>query len=154
MHTTHRSPVINPKMRRYGWLLVALGLLAAGARANAAQNPPSEPLAAAPAAPMLRSYTPKPSQTLDQVIAQTMPGSPLKIELLRQAFIAHNPQAIQQGKTPKLRKGAVLSVPDHDELLRQYLGSRAPVAEAVQTSAPLAITPSTSEERRRWVQFP
>ena len=156
MHTPFGlNPVFDSKVRHFGWLLLALLLAAsANATASAAQNLPSEPLAAATAAPMLRSYTPKPSQTLDQVIAQTLPGSPLKIELLRQAFIVQNPQAFQKGKTPKLRKGAVLSVPDHDELLRQYLGNKAPAAETLQTPAPPGFTPSTSEERRRWVQFP
>lgn len=153
MHTPHRSAFFDPMLRHFGWLLSAL-LLATSAVANAAQSSQSDPVVAVPVAPVLRSFNPKPSQTLDQVIAQTMPGSPLKIELLRQAFIAQNPQAIQKGKTPKLRKGAVLLVPDHDELLRQYLGSKAPAVEAVQSPAPPGFTPSTSEERRRWVHFP
>jgi Tfp pilus assembly protein FimV len=86
------------------------------------------------------------------VIAHTLPGSPLKIELLRQAFVTLNPQAIAPGKVPKLRKGMVLVVPDHGELLRSYLGSR---ETAVDPAPPVArFTPSTSEERKRWVQFP
>ena len=135
-------------------LLAALWLALPPAPARAAQ-PATEAAAASASptpAPMARSYLPKPGETLDQVIAHTLPESPLKIELLRQAFIAHNPQAINPGKVPKLRKGMPLMVPDHDELLRMHLGSRAASAEAVPPNA--RFSPSTSEERRRWVQFP
>jgi Tfp pilus assembly protein FimV len=106
----------------------------------------------APVAAVPRSYQPKPKETLDQVIEHTLPGSPLKIELLRQAFMSQNPQAFVPGKVPKLRKGVPLTVPDHDELLRIHLGARAtPVVEPDQ---PPRVTPSTVEERKRWVQFP
>jgi Tfp pilus assembly protein FimV len=134
------------------WLWVA-GLLS-GAYAQAAQNPPASPapIAATSAAPAAQSYLPKPSETLDQVIGKTMPGSPLKIELLRLAFVELNPQAFQPGKSPKLRKGVPLSVPDHEALLRRYLGVKAPEPDMAQP--PTGFTPSTSEERRRWVQFP
>lgn len=120
---------------------------------HAAQS--AVPAAAESTAPMaagLRSYQPKPRETLDQVIEHTLTGSPLKIELLRQAFVAQNPQAFMPGKVPKLRKGVTLSIPDHDELLRIHLGARvAPVADPLQ---PVRATPSTVEERKRWVQFP
>jgi Tfp pilus assembly protein FimV len=132
-------------------MLVAL--LALPTPGHAASSAAAAAPDAAPAASgALRSYRPKPSETLDQVIAHTLPGSPLKIELLRQAFVTLNPQAIAPGKVPKLRKGMVLVVPDHGELLRSYLGSR---ETAVDPAPPVArFTPSTSEERKRWVQFP
>ena len=98
------------------------------------------------------SYKPKPSESLDQVIAKTLPGSPLKIELLRQAFMAQNPQAIIAGKVPKLRKGATLVVPDHDQLVQRTLGPLAPVSESTQPA--VTSRSSTFEERKRWVQYP
>ena len=131
-------------------LLLAACWLALPATSRAAQAAP-EAAQVAPSVPA-RSYLPKPSETLDQVIAHTLPGSPLKIELLRQAFMAQNPQAITPGKAPKLRKGVPLLVPDHDELLRMHLGSRAAPVEAAPPNA--RFSPSTSEERKRWVQFP
>jgi len=131
-------------------LLLAACWLALPATSRAAQAAP-EAAQAAPSVPA-RSYLPKPGETLDQVIAHTLPGSPLKIELLRQAFMAQNPQAITPGKVPKLRKGVPLLVPDHDELLRMHLGSRAAPVEAAPPNA--RFSPSTSEERKRWVQFP
>ena len=133
-------------------LLLAACWLALPATSRAAQAAPeaSAPVVA-PSAPA-RSYLPKPTETLDQVIARTLPGSPLKIELLRQAFMAQNPQAITPGKVPKLRKGVPLQVPDHDELLRMHLGSLAAPQDAAPANA--RFSPSTSEERKRWVQFP
>ena len=137
-------------LQHYAAACLLLALPTPGHAASSASNPAPE---AAPApAPVPRSYQPKRSETLDQVIAKTLPGSPLKIELLRQAFIAQNPQAIVPGKVPKPRKGMLLLVPDHGELLRTYLGSREPAPELAPPVA--RFVPSTPEERKRWVQFP
>ncbi len=125
------------------------------APAPALQSPPASPAQSASAraaVPLAQSYLPKPSETLDQVIAKILPGSPLKIELLRLALIEQNPQAFKPGKFPTLRKGVPLAVPDHDALLRKHLGAKAPEPEVAQ--GPAGFTPSTSAERRHWVQFP
>lgn len=152
-HTTraiHSSALCHSAGALLMWAACWLALLPVPVRA--AQT------AAEAAAPGLvpptpaRSYLPKAGETLDQVIAHTLPESPLRIELLRQAFMAQNPQAITPGKVAKLRKGVPLNVPDHDALLRMHLGSLVPPAEATPTNA--RISPSTSEERKRWVQFP
>ena len=128
-----------------GW-----GMASSGHASPSAAPPEAE--SAAPTSTATRNYQPKPHETLDQVIEHTLAGSPLKIELLRQAFVAQNPQAFAPGKVPKLRKGVTLTVPDHDALLRLHLGARAaPPADALQ---PVLARPSTVEERKRWVQFP
>ena len=127
-----------------------LALLPAPVRAAQTTVEAAAHSAASPAP--ARSYLPKASETLDQVIARTLPDSPLKMELLRQAFMAQNPQAITPGKVPKLRKGVPLLVPDHEALLRMHLGSLAAPVEAPSPNA--RFSPSTSEERKRWVQFP
>ena len=145
---------LGVELRFFGaMLMLATVFIVAPTPGHAAQNTavavePSPPSVA----PMTSTYLPKPSETLDQVIARTLPDSPLRIELLRQAFIAQNPQAIVPGKVPKLRKGAPLTVPDHDELLRRHLGSR--IAPVEVAPAPPQVVPSTNEERKRWVQFP
>jgi len=144
----------NAYRRVCAWLLVSALLSGAHFSAQTAQNLPAGPTtsASASAALSVQSYMPKSSETLDQVIAKTLPGSPLKIELLRLAFVEQNPQAFQPGKSPKLRKGVQLAVPDHEALLRRYLGVKAP--EPDMALPPTGFTPSTSQERRRWVQFP
>lgn len=118
--------------------------------AHAASEPAKSTAASPPAS--ASTYKPKPGETLDQVIAKTMAKSPLSNALLRQAFIDQNPQAIVPGKTPTLRKGATLQVPDHDRLLRNVLASVTPVA--APTEAQPQVAPSSPEDRKRWVQFP
>ena len=120
------------------------------------------------------SYKPKPGQSLDQVITQTMRDSPLKLAVLRQAFIRQNPAAFEAGKTPRLRKGAVLIVPDHAALLLSLmppsLAAAAPMAVplAMPVAAPMAasvaapvdvesaspFTQAGGDDRRQWVRYP
>jgi Tfp pilus assembly protein FimV len=137
------------------WALLLVGVcgcaLTATSRASQSATAPEQSIPV-PAASAPRSYQPKPNETLDQVIGHTLPGSPLKIELLRQAFQAQNPQAFVPGKVPMLRKGVALTVPDHDELLRVHLGAH--TATVPEPAQPSRFIPSTPEERKRWVQFP
>ena len=120
------------------------------------------------------SYKPRPGQSLDQVITQTMRDSPLKLAVLRQAFIRQNPAAFEAGKTPRLRKGAVLIVPDHAALLLSLMppssAAAAPMAVplAMPVAAPMAasvaapvdvesaspLTQAVGDDRRQWVRYP
>jgi hypothetical protein len=150
---SHATLRVNAVQGLGSLLLVGACWLGLSSDAHTAQSmAPSATESAAPKTAAPRSYQPKPHETLDQVIEHTLAGSPLKIEILRQAFVAQNPQAFMPGKVPKLRKGATLTVPDHEELLRIHLGARAtPVVDPLQ---PVRAAPSTVEERKRWVQFP
>ena len=106
--------------------------------------------------------TPGTGQSLDQVITQTMRDSPLKLAVLRQAFIRQNPAAFEAGKTPRLRKGAVLIVPDHAALLLSLMppAPKAPAPTAAALAAPVEaesgspLTQAVGDERRRWVRYP
>jgi len=133
-------------------LVCVLVLCAAAPWAWAASEAPPATPPATLGVPSAKTYTPKAGETLDQVIAKTMGSSPLSTSILRQAFIDENPQGIVPGKSPKLRKGATLNVPDHDRLLRGVLASVTPVAAPTETVRRPAQ--STPEERKRWVQFP
>lgn len=88
-----------------------------------------------------QTYNVRTGDTLDQVIRQTMGSSPLKVELLRQAFMEQNPKAFTKTSPRYLMAGAVLTVPNHDELLRQHLnGNKA--------------GNGLLDERRNWVRYP
>jgi Tfp pilus assembly protein FimV len=117
-------------------------------QAQTQPRPPSAPSTALPTQ-QLRTYTPKAGESLDRIIANTMADSPLKIELLRQAYVELNPGTFRQGKVPRLRQNVVLTVPNHEQLLKRFLPPQ-PSGDAAQHPA----IRSSSEERRRWVQYP
>jgi len=93
------------------------------------------------AAPPAQTYKVKPGDSLDKVIRQTMGESPLKVELLRKAYVQQNPQAFIKTSPPILRAGVVLAVPNHDDLLRQYLRPR----------DGMLYDPN---DRKNWVRYP
>ena len=117
----------------------------------------------------LKTYDVVSGDTLDKVIRATMPDSPLKIELLRTAFIQQNPQAFTKTPPRSLMAGSILTIPDHDSLVAMYLksGKSAPPKNA-QVSAPgpntssgsilgaggYATTDLNMNERKNWVRFP
>ena len=98
------------------------------------------------------SYTPKTKETLDQVIKKTMAASPLKIELLRQAFIKHNPQAFMVGSQSRFKKGVSLKIPDHDLLLQDTMQVHEKPTDLQPAQA--GNTSGSREERRQWVRYP
>ena len=125
-----------------GFVLV-LAALSLSLQAQAAE--PAAKLATEPA----RSYVVAPGDTLDRIIHKTMAQSPLRIELLREALAAANPQAIASVRNPRLRAGAVLQLPDHEALLRAAV---LPLLPSVgMASHP---TPNDADNRKRWVRYP
>ena len=156
------APITHPS-RRFMWHFraIAMGLASCSVLAVALLQP--EPAAAgdaaaAEAAPKPgMTYTPRKGETLDHVIQVTMPDSPLKMDLLRRAFISQNPQAFVTPVTtpPRMKKGAVLTVPDHQKLLQAVMGpltAEKDVEAAGSQRSPAAV--SSAEERKRWVRYP
>jgi Tfp pilus assembly protein FimV len=102
----------------------------------------------------MRSYSVQRGDTLDRVIQRTMANSPLKIELLRKAFVEGNPHAFVSGNVSRLRAGAVLQVPDHTRLLRSTLLPLLDAADADALTATGAARSFSASDRRSWVRFP
>jgi len=101
-------------------------------------------------------YEVKSGDTLDRVIRNTMGDSPLKMEILRQAFIEQNPQAFTKSSPRALMAGAILKIPDHENLMQIYLGSgRALVNPAKKSEfSGFATSDLDMSERKNWVRFP
>ena len=122
-----------------------------------AMFPPNlAPRAVAPAAPVQpavvasgRTYKVLRGESLDKVIQKTMADSPLRIELLRNAFIELNPQAFPGGQASRMRTTEPLNVPDSVQLLRAVA---MPLLETEDASR--AAAPASAEQQRRWVRFP
>ena len=118
----------------------------------------------------LKTYDVVSGDTLDKVIRATMADSPLKIELLRTAFIQQNPQAFTKTPPRTLMAGSILTIPDHDSLVAMYLksGKSAPPknAQGSASSGPhtasgsslgaggYATTDLNMNERKNWVRVP
>jgi hypothetical protein len=113
---------------------------------------PAMALAATPAA---RTYQVQTGDTLDKVIRKTMPDSPLKFEILRNAFVQQNPQAFTKAPPRALMAGAVLNVPNHDDLLRSYMvPGHAPGNSGVNRGGGYSTADMNMNERKNWVRFP
>ena len=108
----------------------------------------SAPVAELPVAASTQTYTVKRGETLDKIIQKTMADSPLRMELLRKAFIQLNPQAFPGGQASRLRADQVLQVPDAMQLLRAVAMPLLEVTEASRAA------PVSAQEQRRWVRFP
>ncbi len=144
--------LFNQSLRRIRFGVgCALGALAAPSVVLAAE--PSNAAASAPApAAAAHKYTVKEGDTLDKVIRMHMGNSPLRIEILREAVMQQNPQAFAKGSNKFLLANAVLTLPNHHELVQKQLAAVLPPAEP---APPAATTSSYTEDRRKsWVRYP
>lgn len=142
------SPATSRALRPILALAAALTFMAAATVAQAAGPTAASDLGTIKSA---RTYTPQAGESLDSVIRKTMVDSPLKIELLRQAYLNLNPQAFVAGNVGRLRIGVALRVPDHDQLMQATL---APQAKDTNASPSRSGPQSGANERRDWVRYP
>ena len=174
--SSHTTANTSPGLMAPKWLVSTLVLVAVQAVAQvpaqtaspspspSAIQPPRPaifppnlaPKAVAPVAPVQpavvasgRTYKVLRGESLDKVIQKTMADSPLRIELLRNAFIELNPQAFPGGQASRMRTTEPLNVPDSVQLLRAVA---TPLLETEDASR--AAAPASAEQQRRWVRFP
>jgi hypothetical protein len=114
------------------------------------------PMWAVAANPAVRStYQVESGDTLDKVIRKTMPDSPLRVEILRNAFVQQNPQAFTKAPPRSLMAGAVLNVPNHDDLLRTYMvPGHSPGNSGLHRGGGYSTADMNMSERKNWVRFP
>jgi pilus assembly protein FimV len=159
MYKSNLNRAVSPRLRQVlRHALLPVLLLGAGAAVHAAADPAAAaPKAAAwsllaaelPVAASAQTHTVKRGETLDKIIQKTMADSPLRVELLRKAFIQLNPQAFPGGQASRLRADQLLQVPDALQLLRAVAMPMLEVTEASRLA-----TPVSAQEQRRWVRFP
>lgn len=95
-----------------------------------------------------KTYLVRPGDSLDRIIQKTMPNNPLKIDILRQAMVAANPQTFVYRGNYRLRAGQMLQLPDWSEVVRQAV---APVLQGADLESQSA---RDDQARRRWVHYP
>jgi hypothetical protein len=114
------------------------------------------PMLASSASPAARStYQVVSGDTLDKVIRKTMPDSPLRADILRNAFVQQNPQAFTKSPPRSLMAGAILNVPNHDDLLRTYMvPGHSPGNSGMHRGGGYSTADMNMSERKNWVRFP
>ena len=149
MHDLDRTPLSRASL---GWALLACALTLAEPAVSAEPSPAGGSAAAQAASSAgTVKYTVREGDTLDKIIRLHMGNSPLRIELLRDAVVKQNPHAFVKGSTKVLLAHAVITVPNHNELLQKQLGSAMPVAEP---TPPAASTSMAEDRRKTWVRYP
>ena len=89
------------------------------------------------------TYQVRRGETLDMVIRKVAPNSPLQRNLLRQAFVKANPHAFRRNNPNWMYAGAILKVPDIDDLRR-----------VIFKETPGRLKKNVSDEKAGWVRFP
>jgi Tfp pilus assembly protein FimV len=115
------------------------------------------------------TYTPLAGESLDRIIAKTMPNSEVKQELVAEAFKALNPEQFNKGQSSVTKSTVALKVPNQNQLanlIETQLGKKqpqnllsraAPVAPVapIAPAAPLApLAPKINPKTESWVRFP
>jgi Tfp pilus assembly protein FimV len=96
------------------------------------------------------SYTPSLGESLERIVTKTMPNSPLRADLLAQAFVALNPQAFSKTAPLRTLGTATLQVPNHNQLMHIALASG---VETQQALAPKTAPTPAPERRENWVRY-
>jgi hypothetical protein len=135
-----------------------------------APNPPASSKPAAPAnyvagAP---SYTAKKSITLDGLMKEVYPNSPLHATILNKALVSANPKLLNGKTNQSIQRNATLNIPNQTQLIVQALSPYAPPLPPPPPAPPVAFAPppppaevnqygsqsSDPSSRRLWIRFP
>ena len=105
------------------------------------------------------TYTAKKSITLDGLMKEVYPSSPLQASILNKALVSANPKLLNGKTNQSIKRGATLNIPNHTQLVVETLAPYAP------PPPPMAVAPppdanqygsqsSDPSSRRHWVRFP
>ena len=144
-----------------GALAMVIGLTGASLATASSAKPTAPAAIAAMDLSGLKSshgYTPALGESLERIVAKTMPESPLSAQVLSQAFVLLNPQAFGSTKPQRTQSTATLKVPNHNQLLQIVLARNpadAALARATETTPVKAATtaPHPTEKRENWVRY-
>ncbi len=112
------------------------------------------------------TYTPMVGESLERIIAKTMPNSQVKPELVAEAFKVLNPEQFSKDQNNVTKSAAALKVPNQNQianLVEKQLGKKQPQnllsgAAPISPVAPIApaapLTPKVNPKAEGWVRFP
>ena len=144
-----------------------------GQAAPANQEAPKPPASTKPAAPAKYvvgepTYTAKKSITLDGLMKEVYPNSPLHASILSKALVSANPKLLNGKTNQNIQRNATLNIPNQTQLIVQTLSPYAPPPPPQAPAPPIAFAPppppaeanqngsqsSDPSSRRLWVRFP
>ncbi len=108
---------------------------------------------------VVATYQVKAGDTLDKVVQKVWPDSLLKPEVLKQAIIDMNPNAMTRGTQKMLMAGVTINLPNEKEIIEARM-SKKDYARSEKdlkgyTSYPdQALNTEGAEKRRHWVSYP
>ena len=143
-----------------GALALVIGLTGASL-ATASSAKPSAPAAMASmdlsGLKSSHGYTPALGESLERIVAKTIPESPLSVQVLSQAFVLLNPQAFGSAKPQRTQSTATLKVPNHNQLLQIVLARHPAEAATARAPEPVAVKAAAAlrpaEKRENWVRY-
>ena len=102
-------------------------------------------------------YTASKANTLDGLVKEVYPNSPLYASILNKALQAANPKLLNGKSNQSIQRGATLNIPNHTQLIVETLAPFAP--PPVATASPpeanqYGSQSSDPSSRRLWVRFP
>ena len=103
------------------------------------------------------TYTPMAGESLDRIIAKTMPNSEVKPELMAEAFRVLNPERFSKDQSGLIKSTATLKVPNQNQLaslIETQLGKKQ-AQNLLSGVAPVApVAPKVNPKTESWVRFP
>jgi len=134
-------------------------LLSAWQTAHAAAPSDASPAAAATTAAAAATYTAKKTISLDGLMKEVYPNSPLHASILNKALMEANPKLLNGKATQNIQRGATLNIPNHTQLVVQTLAPFAPPPPIANSSASTEANQYGSQSsdpssRRLWIRFP
>ena len=100
------------------------------------------------------TYTPMVGESLDRIIAKTMPNIEIKKDFVAEAFKALNPEQFNKGQSNAANSTMALKVPNQNQLaiLIDTQLNKKPAQNLLNGTGP--ATPKVNPKTETWVRFP
>ena len=92
--------------------------------------------------PEMAIYPTKPGESVDKILQTVYAGSPIRLDVLRDALVQNNPKAFPKGHAKSMVKGAILSLPDPMALAQRLMLPMPTPSDPVPVTA--AVSPVTT----------
>jgi hypothetical protein len=97
-------------------------------------------------------YTTKAGDSIERLLQNVMPNSPLNPSVLRKSLADLNPKIVTGKAGQKFKTGTAITLPDHGQLVRSQLEPFA--GASTETTARSGYSAGDSSSRRNWIRYP